>query len=115
MATAIYDGADAVMLSAESANGRYPVDAASIIDRIIRSVGGHKLYRSIVAASDPGEEEMPHAVATATAVLAQAVRARAIVAYTTSGTAAARVARKRPPSSSWPSPRAARLRGAWRF
>ncbi|HJE23650.1 MAG TPA: pyruvate kinase [Methylorubrum populi] len=97
VATAIYDGADAVMLSAESATGRYPVEAVAMMDRIIRSVEGHKLYHSIVAASEPGEEETPpHAVATATAVLAEAVQARAIVAYTTSGTTAARVARKRP-------------------
>ena len=97
VATAIYDGADAVMLSAESATGRFPVEAVGMMDRIIRSVEGHKLYRSIVAASDPGEEETPpHAVATATAVLAEAVHATAIVTYTASGTTAARVARKRP-------------------
>ena len=97
VATAIYDGADAVMLSAESATGHYPVEAVAMMDRIIRSVEGHKLYRSIVAASEPGEEETPpHAVATATATLAEAVQAKAIVAYTTSGTTAARVARKRP-------------------
>ncbi|WP_342149649.1 pyruvate kinase [Methylorubrum sp. SB2] len=97
VATAIYDGADAVMLSAESATGRYPVEAVAMMDRIIRSVEGHKLYRSIVAASEPGEEETPpHAVATATAVLAEAIQAKAIAAYTTSGTTAARVARKRP-------------------
>lgn len=97
VATAIYDGADAVMLSAESATGRYPVEAVAMMDRIIRSVEGHKLYHSIIAASEPGEEETPpHAVATATAVLAEAIQARAIAAYTTSGTTAARVARKRP-------------------
>ncbi|GJD65974.1 pyruvate kinase [Methylobacterium frigidaeris] len=97
VATAIYDGADAVMLSAESAAGRYPVEAVAMMDRIIRSVEGHKLYRSIVAASDPGEEETPpHAVATATATLAEALHAKAIVTYTASGTTAARVARKRP-------------------
>ena len=68
-----------------------------MMDRIIRSVEGHKLYHSIVAASEPGEEETPpHAVATATADLAEAVHAAAIVAYTASGTTAARVARKRP-------------------
>ena len=97
MATAIYDGADAVMLSAESATGRYPVEAVAMMDRIIRSTEGHKLYRSLVAASEPGEAETPpHAVATATAMLAEAVHASAIVAYTSSGTTAARVARKRP-------------------
>ncbi len=97
VATAIYDGADAVMLSAESATGLYPVEAVAMMDRIIRSVEGHKLYRSIIAASSPAEEETPpHAVATATAALAEAVHASAIVAYTASGTTAARVARKRP-------------------
>lgn len=97
VATAIYDGADAVMLSAESATGQYPVEAVTMMDRIIRSVEGHKLYRSIVATSDPGEEETPpHAVASATATLAEAVQASAIVTYTTSGTTTARVARKRP-------------------
>ncbi|ACL56441.1 pyruvate kinase [Methylobacterium nodulans] len=97
VATAIYDGADAVMLSAESATGRYPVEAVAMMDRIIRSVEGHKLYRSIVAASEPVVEETPpHAVATATATLAEAVQASAIVTYTTSGTTTARVARKRP-------------------
>ncbi|AWN47561.1 pyruvate kinase [Methylobacterium terrae] len=97
VATAIYDGADAVMLSAESATGKYPVEAVAMMDRIIRSVEGHKLYHSIVAASDPGEEETPpHAVASATATLAEALHAKAIVTYTASGTTAARVARKRP-------------------
>ncbi|KQQ15971.1 pyruvate kinase [Methylorubrum extorquens] len=97
VATAIYDGADAVMLSAESATGRYPIEAVAMMDRIIRSVEGHKLYHSIIAALEPGEEETPpHAVATATATLAEAVHASAIVTYTESGTTAARVARKRP-------------------
>ncbi len=97
VATAIYDGADAVMLSAESAAGRYPVEAVEMMDRIIRSTEAHKLYRSLVAASDPQEEESaPHAVASATAGLADAVGAAAIVAYTLSGTTAARIARKRP-------------------
>ena len=97
VATAIYDGADAVMLSAESATGRYPVEAVAMMDRIIRSTEGHKLYHSLVAASEPGEEETPpHAVASATASLAEAVGATAIVAYTLSGTTAARIARKRP-------------------
>ena len=68
-----------------------------MMDRIIRSVEGHKLYHSIIAASEPETEETPpHAVATATAVLAEAIRASAIVTYTASGTTAARVARKRP-------------------
>lgn len=97
VATAIYDGADAVMLSAESATGRYPVETVAMMARIIHRTETHKLYRSLITASDPGEEETPpHAIATATAALADAVHAAAIVAYTLSGTTAARVARRRP-------------------
>ena len=97
VATAIYDGADAVMLSAESATGRYPVETVAMMARIIHRTETHKLYRSLITASDPGEEETPpHAIATASAVLADAVQAAAIVAYTLSGTTAARVARRRP-------------------
>jgi pyruvate kinase len=97
VATAIYDGADAVMLSAESATGRFPVEAVAMMDRIIRSTEAHKLYRSLITASEPGQEETaPHAVAAATASLAEGIGAAAIVAYTLSGTTAARIARKRP-------------------
>ena len=97
VATAIYDGADAVMLSAESATGRYPREAVEMMDRIIRSTEQHKLYQSIIEASQPNEEQTaPHAVASAAADLAKAIHAPAIVAFTSSGTTAARIARKRP-------------------
>ncbi|MCW2240117.1 pyruvate kinase [Azospirillum canadense] len=97
VATAVYDGADAVMLSAESASGSYPVEAVEMMDRIIRSTEQHKLYRSIIDASAPGEEQTaPHAVAAAAAELAEVIHSTAIVAFTSSGTTAARIARKRP-------------------
>ena len=97
VATAIYDGADAVMLSAESASGAYPAEAVEMMDRIIRSTEQHKLYRSIIDASAPGEEQTaPHAVAAAAADLAEVIHSSAIVAFTSSGTTAARIARKRP-------------------
>jgi pyruvate kinase len=97
VATAIYDGADAVMLSAESASGSYPREAVEMMDRIIRRTEQHKLYRSIIAASQPAEElTAPHAVAAAAADLAEAIHASTIVAFTSSGTTAARIARKRP-------------------
>jgi len=97
VATAIYDGADAVMLSAESATGAYPVEAVEMMDRIIRSTEHHKLYRLIIDASAPSEEQTaPHAVAAAAADLAEAIHSSAIVAFTSSGTTAARIARKRP-------------------
>ncbi len=97
VATAIYDGADAVMLSAESASGQYPREAVAMMSRIIESTERHKMYRSLIDASQPGEEETaPHAVAAAAADLAVAIDASAIVAFTSSGTTAARIARKRP-------------------
>ncbi len=97
VATAVYDGADAVMLSAESAAGQYPIEAVSIMDRIIRRTEQHRLYRSLVRASEPEvEDSPPHAVAAAAATLADAIEAAAIVAFTSSGTTAARIARKRP-------------------
>lgn len=98
VATAIYDGADAVMLSAESASGRYPVEAVTMMDRIIRSTEQHKLYQSIISASAVDEEHSPaHAVAAAGADLAHTIGAKAVVGFTLSGTTAARIARKRPP------------------
>jgi pyruvate kinase len=98
VATAIYDGADAVMLSAESASGQYPREAVEMMDRIIRATEHHKLYRSIIEATQIGEEQTPpHAVAAAAADLAEVLHAPAIVAFTSSGTTAARIARKRPP------------------
>jgi pyruvate kinase len=97
VATAIYDGADAVMLSAESATGQYPREAVAMMDRIIASTERHKLYHSIIAASANVEEDSAaHAVAAAAAGLAEGIEAKAIVAFTSSGTTAARIARKRP-------------------
>ncbi len=97
VATAIYDGADAVMLSAESAAGSYPVEAVSMMDRIIRRTETHKLYRSILRAIEPQIDPTPsHAVAGAAADLAEVLGASAVVAFTSTGTTALRVARQRP-------------------
>ncbi|MBS0242202.1 MAG: pyruvate kinase [Proteobacteria bacterium] len=97
VATAIYDSADAVMLSAESASGDWPVEAVSMMSRIIEHTENHKLYRSIIEALQPTPEHTTaHAVAAAAADIADAIEAKAIVAYTESGTTALRAARKRP-------------------
>lgn len=97
VATAIYDGADAVMLSAESASGQYPVEAVAMMDRIISKTEQDKAYRSTVTAlRSEIEESPPHAVASAAADLAQAIHTPCIVAYTSSGTTASRIARTRP-------------------
>ncbi|GGI26075.1 MULTISPECIES: pyruvate kinase [Bradyrhizobium] len=98
VATAIYDGADAVMLSAETANGAYPAEAVAMMDRIIRSTEQHRLYRSLIRAAQVDEEiTPPHAVAAAGADLAATIEAKAIIGFTASGTTAARISRKRPP------------------
>lgn len=97
VATAIYDGADAVMLSAESATGAYPHEAVAMMDRIIRSTESHKLYRAIVSAiSNDDDQSPPHAVAAAAGSLAEDIDAAIIVGFTSSGITAVRIARKRP-------------------
>jgi pyruvate kinase len=97
VATAIYDGADAVMLSAESAAGRYPVEAVAMMARIIGRTEAHGSYRSIIhALTLDAEAAVPHAVAAAAANLATTIGASAILVYTSSGVTAARVVRQRP-------------------
>ncbi|MBM6582192.1 pyruvate kinase [Microvirga sp. BT689] len=108
VATAIYDGADAVMPSAESVAGQYPVEAVAMMDRIISKTEQDKAYRSIVTALRAAiEESPPHAVANTAADLAQAIHAPCIVACTSSGTTASRIARM------WRSSRSLRTR-TWR-
>jgi len=97
VAGAIYDGADAVMLSAESATGAYPVETVEMMNRIIEKTERHKLYRPILEASNPAVPQTPpHALASAAADIATALKAPLIVAYTMSGTTASRIARARP-------------------
>lgn len=99
VATAIYDGADAVMLSAESAAGRYPVEAVDMMSRLITEVEADPQYQQLMNVSRPSA---PAGVGTADAVCC-AVRhavallhASAIVCYTSSGHTSLRVARERP-------------------
>jgi len=86
-----------VMLSAESATGRYPVAAVATMSRIISRTEQHKLYPSLISAVQLVlEQNPPHVVAASAASLATALEASAIVAFTSSGTTAVRVARQRP-------------------
>ncbi len=97
VATAIYDGADAVMLSAESASGKYPIEAITMMNRIIERTESDPAYRRIIDAqhSDP-EATGSDAISAAAAQVAHTLSASAIVTYTTSGSTALRVARERP-------------------
>ena len=98
VATAIYDGADCVMLSAETAAGAYPVEAVSMMDRIAASVERDELYRKIMDADHPHTETLNvgDSITAAAYHVATDVKAVAIVNYTTSGSTALRTARHRP-------------------
>ena len=97
VATAIYDGADAVMLSAETAAGEYPVEAVAIMDRIIARVERDEAYRAIMDTSHPDPESTaPDAITAAARQVAETINATVIVTYTTSGSTTLRAARERP-------------------
>ena len=97
VATAVYDGTDAVMLSAESASGDYPVEAVAMMDRILRSVEGDPHYRTLMDASrrEP-EASTADAISAAARQCAHTLSAAAIVTYTTTGSTTLRSARERP-------------------
>ena len=100
VATAIYDGADAVMLSAESASGKHPVEAVDMMDRIIAQVESDPLYRQLIDAShtpaQPGQVDVAEAVCCAMRRTVALLQAAAIVCYTSSGHTSLRAARERP-------------------
>jgi len=97
VATAVYDGADAVMLSAETAAGHYPLEAVTFMNRIIQRTERDTFYRPIVEALHPQPEATaPDAISAAAAQVAATIAAAAIVNYTTSGSTAMRSARERP-------------------
>jgi len=97
VATAVYDGADAVMLSAETAAGSYPLEAVAIMSRIIVRVERDTSYRAIMDAVHPNPEETaPDAITAAAAQVASTINAAAIVTYTTSGSTSLRASRERP-------------------
>ncbi|HEX6362552.1 MAG TPA: pyruvate kinase [Albitalea sp.] len=100
VATAIYDGADAVMLSAESASGRHPVEAVGMMDRIVGEVERDPLYRQLIDAShaplDPAHADAAAAVCCAMRRTVALLRAAAVVTCTSSGATSLRAARERP-------------------
>ncbi|QJP16802.1 pyruvate kinase [Starkeya sp. ORNL1] len=97
VANAVYEGADAVMLSAESAAGQYPVEAVAMMDQIIKQVECDPGYRAIIDSQrpEPGHS-IADAVTQAAYHAANAINAAAIVTYTLSGTTTLHAARERP-------------------
>ena len=97
VATAVFEGADAVMLSAESAVGKYPVEAVATMDRVAMEVERDLLYEAIIHAQriDP-EATGADAISAAARNVAETLNLAAIICYTASGATSLRAARERP-------------------
>jgi pyruvate kinase len=100
VATAVFEGADAVMLSAESAAGQFPIEAVSMMNRIAEEVEGESIYRSILEAQRAEPEATgADAIAKASHEIADTLNLKVIAAWTSSGSTAFRLARERPNST----------------
>jgi pyruvate kinase len=97
VATAVFDGADAIMLSAESAVGKYPIEAIRTMDRIAIQVESDPSYSAIVHATrTPPQPTAADAIAAAAHTVADTLQLAGIICYTATGSTALRVARERP-------------------
>jgi pyruvate kinase len=115
VANGVYEGADALMLSAESAVGAYPREAVGIMDAIIRKVEADPQWPGLMRAEHgvDADEDVDALIAAATRA-AEARSTACLVAYTTTGSTARRLARERPAHpilAIAPNPRVARSLG----
>ncbi|GAA0601406.1 pyruvate kinase [Craurococcus roseus] len=97
VATAVFDGADAVMLSAETAAGQYPWEAVNMMDRILARVEQDDGWRALTDAARPEPEpNSAGAIAAAARQVAHTIGAQAIATFTSTGSTTLRMARERP-------------------
>ena len=97
VATAVFEGADAVMLSAESAAGQYPIEAVATMNRIAEEVERDSVYRPVINAQRTAPEATgADAIAVAARDVAETLDVKAVCAWTSSGSTALRIARERP-------------------
>ena len=97
VATAIYEGADAIMLSAESAAGQYPVEAVATMNAVAEEVEGDPVYREVIEASRRANRKtVADGIVAAAREIAETTDIKAICCFTHSGTTASLVARERP-------------------
>lgn len=97
VATAVYEGVDAIMLSAESASGQYPVEAVAMMDRIVRRTQNDPSYHAGLSAQRLIlQSTSADAITSAAKQIAETIGAVAIVTYTTSGSTTLRASRERP-------------------
>jgi pyruvate kinase len=96
VSTAIFEGADAIMLSAESAAGQYPVEAVATMNRIAEEIERDPIYRTIIHAQRTEPEATgADAIAAAARQIAETLDLAAIICWTSSGSTGLRVARER--------------------
>jgi pyruvate kinase len=97
VATAVFEGADAIMLSAESAAGEYPVEAVATMNRIAEAVEQDPLFTAIIQAQRPDPESTgADTITSAARQIAETLGLAAIVCYTSSGSTGVRASRERP-------------------
>ncbi len=97
VATAIYEGTDAIMLSAESASGNFPVESVQMMHEVALSVENDPTFLQIMEASRRGDRHsVPDAMTAAAREIAETTDIAAICCFTHSGTTARLVARERP-------------------
>jgi pyruvate kinase len=99
VANAILDGTDAVMLSAETASGKYPCEAVAMIGRVAADIERDPQLKELVfhpLSEHTGYRRLPEAIGQAACRVAESVGAAAILAFTQTGSTAALVAKYKP-------------------